>query len=76
MAEGFRQPDLLIFDGNIAENWRKFKLEFDIFIAAVHSDKPDETEAYILLNLAGPKAIEREHLSHMPQWNCLLTKRI
>ncbi len=60
MAEGFRRPDPLIFDGNIAENWRKFELEFDIFIAAAHSEKPDKTIAYILLNLAGPEAIERE----------------
>lgn len=60
MAEGFRRPDPLIFDGNIAENWRKFELEFDIFIAAAHSDKPEKTKAYILLNLAGPEAIERE----------------
>lgn len=60
MADGFRRPDPLIFDGNIAENWRKFELEFDIFIAAAHSEKPDKTKAYILLNLAGPEAIERE----------------
>ncbi len=36
MAEGFRRPDPLIFDGNIAENWQKFELDFDIFIAAAH----------------------------------------
>lgn len=60
MAEGFRRPDPLIFDGNIAENWRRFELEFDIFIAAAHSEKPDKTKAYILHNLAGSEAIERE----------------
>ncbi len=60
MAKGFRRPDPLIFDGNIAENWWKFELEFDTFIAAAHSEKPDKTIAYILLNLAGPEAIERE----------------
>ena len=60
MAEGFRRPDPLVLDGNIAENWRVFEQEYDIFIAAAHSDKPARTQAYILLNLAGPEAIERE----------------
>lgn len=60
MADGFRHPDPLIFDGNIAENWPKFECEYDIFIAAAHSDKNAKTKAYILLNLAGPEAIERE----------------
>lgn len=60
MAEGFRRPDPLIFDGNIAENWRIFEQEYDIFIEAAHSDKPAKTKAYILLNLAGAEAIERE----------------
>ncbi|KAJ8333498.1 hypothetical protein SKAU_G00415060 [Synaphobranchus kaupii] len=60
MADGFRRPDPLVFDGNIAENWRVFEQEYDIFIAAAHSDKPARTQAYILLNLAGSEAIERE----------------
>ena len=37
-----------------------FKQEYDIFIAAAHSDKAARTQAYILLNLAGSEAIERE----------------
>lgn len=60
MAESFRRPDPLTFDGNIADNWRIFEQEYDIFIAAAHYDKPAKTRAYILLNLAGPEAIERE----------------
>ncbi|KAJ8008834.1 hypothetical protein DPEC_G00082540 [Dallia pectoralis] len=60
MAEGFRRPDPLVFDGNLAENWWIFEQEYDIFIAAAHSDKPAKTQAYILLNLAGAEAIERE----------------
>lgn len=60
MADGFRRPEPLVFDGNIAENWRIFEQEYDIFIAAAHSDKSARTRAYILLNLAGPDAIERE----------------
>lgn len=46
--------------GNIVENWRVFEQEFDIFIAAAHSEKETPTKAFILLNLAGLEAIERE----------------
>lgn len=60
MAVGFRRPDPLVFDENIAENWRIFEREYNIFIAAAHSDKSAKTQAYILLNIAGPDAIERE----------------
>lgn len=60
MADCFRRPDPLSFDGNIADNWRIFEQDYDIFIAAAHHDKPAKTRAYILLNLAGPEAIERE----------------
>ena len=60
MADGFRRPDPLVFDGNVAESWRRFEREYEIFIAAAHSDKSAKTRAYILLNLAGTEAIERE----------------
>lgn len=60
MAGEFRRSDPLVFDENIAENWHLFEQEFDIFIAAAHGDKPPQTQAFILLNLAGPEAIERE----------------
>ena len=60
MSDCFRKPGPLSFEGNVAENWRRFEAEFDIFIAAAHSDKEDKTKAYILLNLAGPEAIEKE----------------
>lgn len=60
MAEGFRRPEPLLFNGNIAEKWRIFEQEYDIFIAAAHSDKDARTRAFILLNLAGSEAIERE----------------
>ena len=61
MADGFRRPDPLVFDDKIADNWRVFEQEYDIFIGAAHCDKPDRTKAYILLNLVGSEAIEREH---------------
>ena len=44
----------------MAENWRIFERDYDIFVEAAHSSKDKKTRAYILLNLAGPEAIERE----------------
>ena len=60
MAESLRKPSPLSFQGNVAENWRVFEQEYDIYIAAGFSDKDDKTKAYIMLNLAGSEAIERE----------------
>ena len=40
------------FDGNVAANRRKFEQEFDVFIAAAHSNKEKKPQGYILLNLA------------------------
>ena len=54
------KPGPLHFEGNVAENWRRFVQEYDIFIAAAHSSKSKKVQAYILLNLAGSEAIERE----------------
>ena len=56
----FHKPGPLIFDGNVAESWRRFVQEYEVFIAAACSTKPKKTQAYILLNLAGGEAIERE----------------
>ncbi|XP_077976145.1 uncharacterized protein LOC144432016 [Styela clava] len=54
------RPDPLIFDGNVAENWRIFVREYDIFIGALHSDKTDKAKACILLNLIGKEGREKE----------------
>ena len=60
MADAFRRPEPLSFDGNVAENWRQFEMDFDIFIEAAHGEKNDKQKAYILLNLAGREAMEKE----------------
>ena len=67
MAEGLRKPDALSLDGNVAENWRRFELEYDIYIAAAFSDKPEKVKAMILLNLAGREAIKQEWSSFSTQ---------
>ena len=60
MADGLRKPEPLIFEGNVALNWKIFVQEVEIFIAAAHGDKNEKTKAYIFLNLAGREAIEKE----------------
>ena len=57
---GLRKPSPLCFDGNAAENWRIFEQEYNVFVLAAYDDKPDKVKAYVLLNLAGAEAIERE----------------
>ena len=61
MAESsFHSPGPLLFEGNVAKNWKRFVQEYDVFIAAACFGKSKKTQAYILLNLAGSEAIERE----------------
>ena len=60
MAEGFAKPIPLIFEGNVAENWRRLKPQkFEIYIVASGYDKKTKKEkTCILLNLAREQAID------------------
>ncbi|XP_067943453.1 uncharacterized protein [Watersipora subatra] len=60
MDSGLRRPQQLSFEGNVSKNWRIFEQEYDIYVNAIYNDKPEAARAYMLLNLAGPEAIERE----------------
>ena len=59
MANALRNPEVLSFEGNCAENWRVFELEYDIYVKATHPKAEANTRAYILLNLSGNDAIGR-----------------
>jgi len=59
-ASHLRVPGPLSFDGNVAEEWRKFEQDFRIYAKAVLKRKDPDEVAYTLLNLAGHEAIERE----------------
>lgn len=62
MAEGFARPTRLSFEGNVAENWRRFKQNYDVYIvAAEHSRKTKKERPCILLKLAGEDAVERHN---------------
>ena len=59
MAESIRQPDELVIAGNIAENWRKFKQEFESYmLAAGYDTKPPKQKIALLLHVARKQTIE------------------
>ena len=59
MASTLRRPSELSFEGNCAENWHVFVLDFDIYCEASRPGANAKTRAYMLLNIAGKEAIER-----------------
>ena len=57
--EQFRLPHTLSFQGNLAENWRRWKQQFDVYmVASGKIGKSDEVKAATFLHLAGPEALE------------------
>ena len=52
-------PGPLLLDANAAENWRKFFMQFDIYVVAKgKDDKADKMKVNMLLHCAGPENIE------------------
>lgn len=57
--ETFKPPEQLELSGNIADNWRRFKRRFDIYMDARSSvNKGDRTKTSILLYVIGESALE------------------
>lgn len=53
MAQNLRRIEPLVFDDDIANNWLKFKKEWDVYSKAGLSDKSKKVQAYTFLNVAG-----------------------
>ena len=52
-------PEQMSFEGNVAENWRKWKQRFELFLAASGlSEKDDKVQSATLFHVAGPDALE------------------
>ena len=52
-------PEVLSLDGNIAENWRRWKQRFNIFsLASGLSGKDAKVQAASFLHVAGPEDLE------------------
>ena len=61
MAEALFKPpgELNIIDGNISENFKKWKRQIEVYLAASGAtDKDKEVQVAIILHCAGPKVIE------------------
>ncbi|XP_035234278.1 uncharacterized protein LOC118206119 [Stegodyphus dumicola] len=54
-----RPPQGLSFDGNVAENWRRFKQRFQIYMkASGNASKDSDVKVALFLNAAGEEAVE------------------
>lgn len=59
MAEFIKPTTTLKFEGNLSENWRCFKRDFNIFLVAAElTRKTDLVKINLFLNAAGPEAVE------------------
>lgn len=55
----FKIPSPLSLNGNLASNFKKFKINFEIYMKATgHNNKDSSTKTAILLNVLGEEAIE------------------
>ena len=58
-----RVPGSLVLDAEASENWRKFLMQFEIYLVAKgKGEKPDKLKVNILLRCAGLEAIEEYSL--------------
>lgn len=54
-----RPPQNLSFQGNVAENWRRFEQLFNIYLKASGNDKKEsDIKVALFLNAAGEEAVE------------------
>lgn len=59
MGDFVRKPDVLQVEGNLSENWRKFKRNFDIYMEASElKEKADPIKVNVFLNIIGSEAVE------------------
>ena len=55
----FKPPSTLNLEGNVAENWRKWKQRFQLYMEASGTmNKPEKQRVAIFLHLIGEEALE------------------
>lgn len=55
----FRPPEPLVFEGNISEQWDRWKQQFELYITATESDaKSDNIKTSIFLTCIGKQGLE------------------
>ena len=59
MAKNLRPPEKLILEGNLKENFRRFRQQFDLYMTATGlSEKDDAIKSSTLLTIIGSEALE------------------
>ena len=59
MAKNLHPPEKLVLNGNLKENFRQFKQQFEIYITAAGiKDKTSDIQCAKLLHVIGPDAVE------------------
>lgn len=60
MDQFLRPPPALSFDGNLKENWKRWKRSFEIYLGAVEMDAAgDARKVSLLLHCAGEDAVDK-----------------
>ena len=63
----FKSPNPLMLDGNLSENWKKFKRDFDNYLTATEKDdKPDKVKLAILETYIGDAGLQLLDSLHIP----------
>lgn len=59
MTDHVKRVEELVLDGNMSENWRRFKRNYNIFAKAAKVDtENDEIKVATFLNAVGPRAVD------------------
>lgn len=68
MAESFRIPPVLTFDGNVKEKWCRWSQKFDLYLKASGlSEKSEDRQIAVLLNIIGDEALEKYNTSTLTE---------
>ena len=60
MESTMRAPTALSFEGNLKENWKRWRQKFEIYLEATDlNSKPDKRKVVVLLHTAGEEAMEK-----------------
>lgn len=55
----YRTPHELSFSGNVAQNWKEWYQQFNIYLIASNKDEENDIRKInILLNLIGPQGVK------------------
>lgn len=70
MSDYLRKPDIFKVEGNLSENWRRWKRSYDCYFdAAELHEKTDKVKINTFLNIIGPDAVDIFDSFNLPEVN-------